>query len=244
MSDMEEANRILAKIEEFKKRIFLENLTPLETLMSDYEAFCNMVTLVSSSSENRISHAILLEWSKDEDGYSDPAIRFLRMVTSSEICTRPKHFEQSIQGLSCDTTMTVQKFCEIEVEPMGKDVDNVQITAFVDALGVPIRIEYVHDSKHRLNHYDFGIEDSPLKEPYITLLYRPGPPGHYDILYTKEYHMLVPEPVEVVLKDSEAPEMEPRTIAKDFITSEMDTTEKDEDIHKTLLTYARRKKGN
>lgn len=112
------------------------------------------------------------------------------MVISSEIRQRPDHFEQSIQGLSCDTSMTVEKFCEVEVEPMGKDVDNVQITAFVDAFGVPIRIEYVDDGKHKLNHYDFGIEASKLEEPYITLLYRPG---HYDILYTKAYHMLVPE---------------------------------------------------
>ncbi|PKU79572.1 Ubiquitin thioesterase otubain-like [Dendrobium catenatum] len=100
------------------------------------------------------------------------------MVTSNEICKRQNHFEQSIQGLSCDNAMTVQKFCEIEVEPMDKDVDNVQIIALVDALGVPIRIEYLQDSA------------SPLEEPYITLLYRPG---HYDILYTKEYHVVVPE---------------------------------------------------
>ncbi|KAL0905397.1 hypothetical protein M5K25_023814 [Dendrobium thyrsiflorum] len=209
MNDMGEANRILAKVEEFKYRILLDHMAPSETLISDYDAFCNIVTLVSSSSENRISHAVLLQWSKDEDGYSDPAIRFLRMVTSNEICKRQNHFEQSIQGLLCDDAMTVQKFCEIEVEPMDKDVDNVQIIAFVDALGVPIRIEYVQDSKHKLNHYDFGIEASALEEPYITLLYRPG---HYDILYTKEYHV----PVEVVLKDSEIPKKEPRTIAKEL----------------------------
>ncbi|KAH0450160.1 hypothetical protein IEQ34_020852 [Dendrobium chrysotoxum] len=235
MNDMGEANRILAKVEEFKYRILLDHMAPPETLISDYDAFCNIVTLVSSRSENRISHAVLLQWSKDEDGYSDPAIRFLRMVTSNEICKRQNHFEQSIQGLLCDNAMTVQKFCEIEVEPMDKDVDNVQIIAFVDALGVPIRIEYVQDSEHKLNHYDFGIEASPLEEPYITLLYRPG---HYDILYTKEYHV----PVEVVLKDSEIPKKEPRTIAKVPLTSEMDPSEKDEDMLMTLHTLSKRKR--
>ncbi|XP_028551146.1 ubiquitin thioesterase otubain-like isoform X4 [Dendrobium catenatum] len=238
MNDTGEANRILTKVEEFKYRILLDHMASSETLISDYEAFRNIVTLVSSSSENRISHAVLLQWSKDEDGYSDPAIRFLRMVTSNEICKRQNHFEQSIQGLSCDNAMTVQKFCEIEVEPMDKDVDNVQIIALVDALGVPIRIEYLQDSEHKLNHYDFGIEASPLEEPYITLLYRPG---HYDILYTKEYHVVVPELVEVVLKDSEIPKKEPRTIAKVPLTSEMDPSEKEEDIHMAIHTFIRRK---
>ncbi|XP_020581313.1 uncharacterized protein LOC110025267 isoform X3 [Phalaenopsis equestris] len=259
MKDMEEAVRIFAKMTELKDRILQDNMTPSESLMSDYDAFCNIVQLVSPISENSISHSVLLEWSKNENGYSDPAIRFLRMVTSNEIRSRPNHFEESILGLSSDTTMTVQKFCEVEVEPMGKDVDNVQITAFVDALGVPIRIEYVYDSKHRLNHFDFGVEASPLAEPYITLLFRPG---HYDILYTKEYHMLVPEPVQVVLNDSKTPEKEPflkepvedvsvvsetseeepKTIVKDPATSEMDPIDKGKVMRMTTLrTYIRRK---
>lgn len=37
MNDMEEANRILAKIEAFKFRILLENLTSSENLMNDYD---------------------------------------------------------------------------------------------------------------------------------------------------------------------------------------------------------------
>ncbi|PKA47597.1 Ubiquitin thioesterase otubain-like [Apostasia shenzhenica] len=72
---------------------------------------------------------------------------------------------------------------------MGMEVDNMQIGALVDALGIGIRIEYVCGGKYRLNHHDFGMK-ALAKEPYVTLLYMPG---HYEIFYNKKYDKLVPE---------------------------------------------------
>lgn len=82
---------------------------------------------------------------------------------------------------------------------MGEESDHIHITALSDALGVPIRVEYLDRSSSdggvAVNHHDFvpstsGNTDNLTKEtklglrrPLVTLLYRPG---HYDILYSKD----------------------------------------------------------
>lgn len=79
---------------------------------------------------------------------------------------------------------------------MGEESDHVHITALSDALGIPIRVVYLDRSSCdtggvSVNHHDFtpvagdlpsASGSSEKKNPFITLLYRPG---HYDILYPK-----------------------------------------------------------
>nr|CDS31512.2 Ubiquitin thioesterase otubain protein [Hymenolepis microstoma] len=75
---------------------------------------------------------------------------------------------------------TVKKFCEMEVEPMGLESDNIHISALALALDVPITIENCQQSG-KLNEIHFpGQSDGSTCSSPVTLLYRPG---HYDILY-------------------------------------------------------------
>ncbi|MQL10626.1 hypothetical protein EI010_25795, partial [Escherichia coli] len=87
------------------------------------------------------------------------------------------------------TNTTVEQFCKSSVEPMGEESDHVHITALSDALGIPIRVVYLDRSSCdtggvSVNHHDFmpvagdlpnaSSGSSEKKNPFITLLYRPG----------------------------------------------------------------------
>jgi len=73
----------------------------------------------------------------------------------------------------------VKQFCNREIEPMGRESDQLIITALAQALNISLRVEYLDQSRlNAANSYDFAITAG--KQPCVTLLYRPG---HYDILY-------------------------------------------------------------
>ena len=77
-----------------------------------------------------------------------------------------------------------QFFSFKEVEPMGRESDNIHITALAKAAAVSLRVIYMDRSEHSLlTTHDFPAndDDNPNTfKPMITLLYRPG---HYDLLY-------------------------------------------------------------
>lgn len=82
--------------------------------------------------------------------------------------------------------MDENEFCRSEVEPCGKEADQVQITALSEALEIGIKIAYLDRSDlgggdEVINWVEFGkVSDEPL-----TLLYRPG---HFDVV-TKDTYM-------------------------------------------------------
>jgi len=78
-----------------------------------------------------------------------------------------------------DEYNTMEDFVAEEIETVNREVDHLGITALVNAMAIPIRIEYM-DRGARLQHIDFKPDDMPDAEPHILLLYRPG---HYEILY-------------------------------------------------------------
>jgi len=73
--------------------------------------------------------------------------------------------------------VTVAQYCAAEVEPVGKECEELEITALCDVLRVRVEIEYL-SSKTRGQEVRnaFGPDDGPV----VHLLYRPG---HYDVLY-------------------------------------------------------------
>ena len=77
----------------------------------------------------------------------------------------------------------IATFCEKEVEPMGKECEQVQIMALTQYLQVEVQIIYVSGREgvepvtHRMPE-----RDGEASEFAVTLLYRPG---HYDLLYAK-----------------------------------------------------------
>lgn len=73
----------------------------------------------------------------------------------------------------------MEEFTKLEVEPMGKEADHLQISALAAVLGVGIKIIYMdrgEDSEELVEHlFPEGEGEYP-----IVLLYRPG---HYDLIY-------------------------------------------------------------
>ncbi|XP_019419079.1 PREDICTED: ubiquitin thioesterase otubain-like [Lupinus angustifolius] len=189
--DQAEIDRIKENVE--KSRKALQTLGYPDLTFEDFfSLFLEELDCVIQGKENSISHEELVLRSRDQS-ISDYVVMFFRFVTSAAIQKRSEFFEPFILGLS---NTTVEQFCKSSVEPMGEESDHVHITALSDALGVPIRVVYLDRSSCEtgavsVNHHDFMPDDGDLsnavtssekKNPFITLLYRPG---HYDMLYPK-----------------------------------------------------------
>lgn len=189
--DSAEIDRIKANVERSRKA--LQTLGYAELTFEDFfTLFLEQLEDVIQGKETSISHEELVIRSRDQS-VSDYVVMFFRFVTSAEIQKRSEFFEPFIMGL---TNTTVEQFCKSAVEPMGEESDHVHITALSDALGIPIRVVYLDRSSCdtggvSVNHHDFtpvagdlpsASGSSEKKNPFITLLYRPG---HYDILYPK-----------------------------------------------------------
>lgn len=190
--DRAEVDHVKTKVEECRKT--LQSLGYADFTFEDFFAlFLEQLDSVLQGNETSISHDELINRSRDQS-ISDYVVMFFRFVTSGEIRKRSEFFEPFILGL---TNATVEQFCKSSVEPMGEESDHVHITALSDALEVPIRVVYLDRSSCdtggvSVNHHDFipttgdvpnsSSDGSVTKNPFITLLYRPG---HYDILYPK-----------------------------------------------------------
>jgi len=76
--------------------------------------------------------------------------------------------------------LTVREFALREVEPLGKEVEQLQIVATTQALDAPLRVVYLDRSSGGLNEHLLPEDDPPPGVSRLDILYRPG---HYDILY-------------------------------------------------------------
>eukprot|EP00271_Cylindrocystis_brebissonii_P002609 TRINITY_DN13373_c0_g1_i1.p1 TRINITY_DN13373_c0_g1~~TRINITY_DN13373_c0_g1_i1.p1 ORF type:complete len:403 (+),score=62.24 TRINITY_DN13373_c0_g1_i1:33-1241(+) len=192
--DEAEAQRMLQRVEHCKQ--LLTNVGYQSFTWEDFVAvFLEQLESVRPGPAS-ISGKELLERCQDSD-VSNYVVMFFRFVTSVEIQSRADFFEPFIIG-STDG-MTVLKFCQSHVEPMGEESDHIHITALTDALQVPVRVVYLDRSGGtegfsdgdgpEVNHHDFFPSEASAaggrspQEPSVVLLYRPG---HYDILYSKQ----------------------------------------------------------
>jgi ubiquitin thioesterase protein OTUB1 len=114
----------------------------------------------------------------EESATSDYCTWYLRVLTATHLKQDPGRFLPFIDQPGLD----IQQFCQREVEPMGKDCQQVQVIALAEAFGVQVRIEYLdgHDLVNgKLVQHTFGPDTAVT---HLALLYRPG---HYDIVYPK-----------------------------------------------------------
>jgi len=148
-------------------------------LIAGYESVSieSFVEFTEDMLENleKMSLADLEEVFSDE-GESDYLVWFARLVSAGFLKSNADRF---VPFLPFDF-VTVQDFCAKEVEPMGKECEQLQIIALSEYLGVRVQIEYLDsgDSATTSTH-TFGPEESS-DDISICLLYRPS---HYDILY-------------------------------------------------------------
>ena len=82
-----------------------------------------------------------------------------------------------------DGANDMNSYCLREVEPMGKEVEAIQVTALTEYLGIKTKIEYL-DGKpfdNELSCVTFNVDETKNDNQFdVYLLYRPG---HYDIIY-------------------------------------------------------------
>jgi ubiquitin thioesterase protein OTUB1 len=71
--------------------------------------------------------------------------------------------------------LTIEEYCSREVEPQGKECEQLHIIALAEVLQIRVLIEYI--SATESNCVTLGPEGCALT---ISFLYRPG---HYDVLY-------------------------------------------------------------
>ena len=98
---------------------------------------------------------------------------FMRLMTS---CQLKLHSEQYLPFIEDAIGLTMDQWCAREVEPMGKESEQIQIMALCHELSVPVRLMYLDG---RAETVDAIVLPDPGADPVVTLLYRPG---HYDFL--------------------------------------------------------------
>jgi len=103
----------------------------------------------------------------EEGGRSDYMVWYCRLLVAGHLKANADHFLPfiGIEG------MDIEAFCKSEVEPMGKECEQVQIIALTAAFQVGIRIEYLDGRPfgNTLNHIIFPDGT----QPKVALLYRP-----------------------------------------------------------------------
>ncbi len=143
------------------------------------ETFYDLLTELLEQMPTMTRAALLEEF--QEGGNGDHITWYMRALTAGYMKSHPDDYIPFIfaEGIYAD----ISTFCAREVEPMGKECEQVQITALTQYLQVGVHITYVSGREgeppvtHRMPE-----EDGVARDFAVTLLYRPG---HYDLLYAK-----------------------------------------------------------
>jgi ubiquitin thioesterase protein OTUB1 len=167
LSDKSDLTRFKLSVEQSKDSLLAMGY-PSFTLEDFHDTF---IDVVDSTIKPDATINTLLQTFRDQ-GLSDYVVCYLRIVTSGHLKANSDFYTAFIEGAK-----TVSEYCSIEVEPMYKEADHLQISGLTAALGVPIRVTYMDRGiGGQVNEHDFPEGTTPT----IHLLYRPG---HYDILY-------------------------------------------------------------
>ena len=141
------------------------------------ETFYDMFIELLEGLPNMSRENLLEEF--QEGGSGDHYTWYMRAMTAGYMKSHPDDFFPFI--VAEGTYSDIATFCEKEVEPMGKECEQVQITALTTYLKIQVGIIYVDGSQadgDDLTTHAFPGESSVGIVPVI-LLYRPG---HYDLL--------------------------------------------------------------
>mmetsp|Transcript_8820 Transcript_8820/g.14676 ORF Transcript_8820/g.14676 Transcript_8820/m.14676 type:complete len:291 (+) Transcript_8820:70-942(+) len=152
----------------------------LETFHDVFTEF--IVNIPSMTTDSLFDHFV-------NGGEADYYTWYMRLLTAGFLrLHEDRFFPFLMDGVDID----MASYCRREVEPMGKDSDQLHIIALTEYLNIPVSIEYLDGRDFNpvegLSCIQFPQRDSvePVDTaavgcPFVvTLLYRPG---HYDILY-------------------------------------------------------------
>jgi len=120
----------------------------------------------------------MLETTINEAMVSNSLVFFCRMVASCHIQTHSQHFAPflGLEGGEDKVRASLKEYCAKEVEPLEKEVEEMEVMALASAFDVGLRIEHMDASAGPVNHHDLPHGASP----HVFMLYRPG---HYDLIY-------------------------------------------------------------
>ena len=111
---------------------------------------------------------------------SNAVIKFVRLVASRELKANEKFYEPFINGCGSDYSgLSVPQICSQHVERMHQDVEQLQIIALIQALGVCLGILDVAHSEIGYIKHGGGAQG---RAPAIWVVHVPG---HYDIVYPR-----------------------------------------------------------
>ncbi|KAJ9052638.1 hypothetical protein DSO57_1032251 [Entomophthora muscae] len=131
-----------------------------------------------------------------QDDVSNSIVVFLRFLTSAYLKTHSDDYypfimdDPSLVQLEASGNpsgiLPIDHFCNINIEAMGKESDEIHITLLSTVLKVKVQVAYLDGrssddspTANILTYPAFDLDKSSLETP-LTLLYRPG---HYDIIY-------------------------------------------------------------
>lgn len=108
-------------------------------------------------------------------------ITYMRCLCSLFLLDHEDDYLPYVLGLAPHCA-TVKQFCDVEVEAVSRDADQLQVIAASRAWGVSVRIAYVDASPGDVAQVMVFPEEAAGDEypELVTLLYRPG---HYDVAY-------------------------------------------------------------
>ena len=126
-----------------------------------------------------MSSAELYDSFQEGKGSPDEYTWFSRLLTSANMRIQSDRF---LPFLDDTATLTgdMVSYLQREVEPMGKECEQVHIIALTDFLGVRCIIENLDGHKFDGSLSVFDTDESGDPAYTVALLYRPG---HYDCLY-------------------------------------------------------------
>jgi hypothetical protein len=111
----------------------------------------------------------------------------MKTLYATSKCAKDK--DKFIENVSTNTSNTMadnddidmNSYCLREVEPMGKEVEAMMVTALTEYLGIKLKIEYLDGKSFDKELSCVLLNVFEGENNYdVCLLYRPG---HYDILY-------------------------------------------------------------
>jgi len=149
--------------------------------MGAVEDFYDQMSNMLGSIKDGTMTMDMLDTTMNEAQVSNSLVFFCRMLCSCHIQTNPEHFAPFLgldEGSPESVRKALKQYCTKEVEPLEKEVEELEIIALAAAFGVKLRIEHMDSSEGALNHHD--VPDEPGEEPEVFMLYRPG---HYDLIY-------------------------------------------------------------
>lgn len=155
--NIDERKRILQVIETSKQELAAVGYTEL-TIEPFYDAFLEYLTDLNESTD------VDAYFTTEDSNY---LVWYMRLLTAGYLKRFPDRFQPFLPNFE----QSISDFCKREVEPMGKECEQIQIIALTESLQIGVKI-----------HYLDGIQPPSCfnDETQVTLLYRPG---HYDLLY-------------------------------------------------------------